>query len=523
MPVLPTYPGVYIEEVPSGVRTITGVATSITAFIGRAWKGPVNEPVTITSLADYERKFGGLWRKSPMSYAVRHFFQNGGSQAVIVRVVNGTGDDLPAAATIDLGGDTTLEAANVGTWGHNLAVTVDLDTKDTNDADLFNLTIEDVVDPEEITEEGETVITDAEGRGGSGLKETFLNVSRDEESPRYVEKVLEEQSELVRVTAVGGAAPAAQENTRPTEDSGDDGIAITDTQIVGSDNDKTGIYALRKTDLFNLLSIPPLSYDTNGDVAMSTWTAAAALCKERRALLIVDAPKNWSVSTASAGIGGYSAIERKNAALYFPRLRMADPLQDGQLSDFAPCGVIAGLMTRTDSSRGVWKAPAGIEANLQGVSALTVNMTDRENGLLNPLGINCLRTFRGIGTVCWGARTLEGQDRLASEWKYVPIRRLALFLEESLFRGTKWVVFEPNDEPLWAKIRMNVGAFMMRLFKQGAFQGTTPDKAFFVKCDEETTTQADRDLGIVNIHVGFAPLKPAEFVIIKIQQIAGEL
>jgi phage tail sheath protein FI len=160
---------------------------------------------------------------------------------------------------------------------------------------------------------------------------------------------------------------------------------------------------------------------------------------------------------------------------------------------------------------------------LQGVLSLPVNLTDPENGVLNQKGINCLRTFPAVGNVCWGARTLEGSDALGSEWKYIPIRRLALFIEESLYRGTKWVVFEPNDEPLWAKIRMNVGAFMMRLFRQGAFQGSTPDKAFFVKCDDETTTQADRDLGIVNIEVGFAPLKPAEFVIIKIQQIAGEL
>jgi hypothetical protein len=198
-------------------------------------------------------------------------------------------------------------------------------------------------------------------------------------------------------------------------------------------------------------------------------------------------------------------------------------LRDSQLEIFAPCGVVAGVMARTDAARGVWKAPAGIEATLSGVSDLTVNMTDGENGQLNPLGINCLRSFPVIGRVSWGARTLEGADQLASEWKYIPIRRLALMIEESLFRGTKWVVFEPNDEPLWANIRLNVGAYMMSLFRQGAFQGTSPKDAFFVKCDAETTTQNDRDNGIVNIVVGFAPLKPAEFVVIGIQQIAGQL
>ena len=152
-----------------------------------------------------------------------------------------------------------------------------------------------------------------------------------------------------------------------------------------------------------------------------------------------------------------------------------------------------------------------------------MNLTDDENGMLNPLGINCLRSFPIIGRIVWGSRTLRGADQLADEYKYVPVRRLALFIEESLFRGTQWVVFEPNDEPLWAQIRLNVGAFMNNLFRKGAFQGTTPQKAYFVKCDSDTTTQNDIDLGIVNIVVGFAPLKPAEFVIIKLQQIAGEL
>jgi uncharacterized protein len=157
------------------------------------------------------------------------------------------------------------------------------------------------------------------------------------------------------------------------------------------------------------------------------------------------------------------------------------------------------------------------------VQDLEVNLTDAENGMLNPHGINCLRAFPIIGRVAWGARTLRGADMLADEYKYIPVRRLALYIEESLYRGLKWVVFEPNDEPLWAQIRLNVGAFMHNLFRQGAFQGTTPQKAYFVKCDKETTTQNDIDRGVVNIVVGFAPLKPAEFVILKIQQMAGEL
>jgi hypothetical protein len=255
-------------------------------------------------------------------------------------------------------------------------------------------------------------------------------------------------------------------------------------------------------------------------------------CHDRRAMLIVDSPAAWSadgnVLAASEakkhlpdlGLTGENA---RNAALYFPRVRESDPLRDGQLDTFVPCGIVAGIMARTDTTRGVWKAPAGLDATLSGVQALDVNLNDGENGLLNPLGINCLRFFPVAGRVVWGSRTLRGADQLADEYKYVPVRRTALFLEESLYRGLQWVVFEPNDEPLWAQIRLNVGAFMQSLFRQGAFQGTTPRDAYFVKCDNETTTQTDINLGIVNIIVGFAPLKPAEFVVIKLQQMAGQI
>jgi phage tail sheath protein FI len=203
-------------------------------------------------------------------------------------------------------------------------------------------------------------------------------------------------------------------------------------------------------------------------------------------------------------------------------LRLPDPVSNYQLRTFAPSGVVAGVYATIDGSRGVWKAPAGIEATLSGVQSMVYKLSDQENGVLNPLGLNCFRTFPVYGPVLWGARTLVGADAQTSQWKYVPVRRTALFLEESLYRGTKWVVFEPNDEPLWASIRLNVGSFMQDLFRKGAFQGQTPDQAYFVKCDSETTTQTDIDNGVVNILVGFAPLKPAEFVVIQIEQLTGQ-
>jgi hypothetical protein len=519
MPSPLTYPGVYIEELPSAVRTITGVPTSITAFVGRAWKGPVDEPIRINSYADYERTFGGLWRESTVSYAVYQFFLNGGSQALVVRVATRSGGSAAGAATIDLGGGTTLEAASAGTWGRNLVVTVDHNTRNAADANLFNLTILD--DPQKKL--------DSATAGGSGARESFLNVSRDTGSPRFVTKVLAQQSALVRVTAVGAARPAGAAVSAAAA-SGSDGANLGATDIVGTTNDanKTGMYALRKTDIFNLLCIPPFTPATADNGVSPAWSEASAFCKAQRAFLIVDAPATWTAANAAANVAAFSATERAYAALYFPRVRVPDPLQDNNLTDFAPCGVVAGIIARTDAERGVWKAPAGIEAGLRGVLGLSINglpatLSDKENGDLNPAGVNCLRTLPNIGSVVWGARTLEGADALASQWKYVPVRRLALFIEESLFRGTQWIVFEPNDEPLWAQIRLNVGAFMHGLFRQGAFQGTTPREAYLVKCDRETTTQDDINRGVVNILVGFAPLKPAEFVVIRIQQLAGQV
>jgi phage tail sheath protein FI len=283
------------------------------------------------------------------------------------------------------------------------------------------------------------------------------------------------------------------------------------------------VRALDATDIFNLLCLPPLATDT--DVATSTFVDAAAYLHEatRRALLIVDPP---SASTDPAAIQAFQTtlnLADENAALFFPRLLAPNPLKDNLIEEFAPCGAIAGSFARTDATRGVWKAPAGTDARIAGISGLTYVLTDDENGDLNPLGINALRTFPLIGTVVWGSRTLRGADALTDQWKYIPVRRTALYIEETLYRGLKWVVFEPNDEPLWSQIRLNVGAFLNGLFRQGAFQGTTPAQAYFVKCDSETTTQGDIDRGVVNIVVGFAPLKPAEFVVLKIQQLAGQL
>lgn len=306
---------------------------------------------------------------------------------------------------------------------------------------------------------------------------------------------------------------------------GADGGAPTNADYFGNPVAQTGFHALDPVDLFNLMIIPP-DAEVSAANHQLLWGPASVYCASRRAFLLVDAPVTWTGNDGRPAVVGNTALigqlnvsVKTHAAVFYPRLVFDDA---GLKKSTGVSGAVAGVMARTDATRGVWKAPAGIEADVRDVLGVDVKLTDLENGVLNKKAVNCIRVFPN-GLVNWGARTLAGDDDFGSEWKYIPVRRLALNIEESLFRGTKWVVFEPNDEPLWAKIRLNLNAFMMSLFRQGAFQGTSPRDAFYVKCDKDTTTQDDRNKGIVNIEVGFAPLKPAEFVVIKIQQIAGDL
>jgi phage tail sheath protein FI len=288
---------------------------------------------------------------------------------------------------------------------------------------------------------------------------------------------------------------------------------------------QTGWAALNRIEpfRFNVLCLPGTALMGDNEIK-AVADLAAAFVTRNRAFLIVDPPTTLANAAAAQAWLLDSAkgpTPTPNAAVYFPPVNVPDPLAPGRLRTMGASGVVAGVYARTDAARGTWKAPAGIDATLSGATpALPLN--DGDSGRLNPLGINALRSFPVVGDVVWGARTLFGADQRASEWKYIPVRRMALYIENSLFDGLKWAVFEPNDEPLWAQIRLNVGTFMQDLFRQAAFQGSTPREAYLVKCDRTTTTQSDIDKGIVNILVGFAPLKPAEFVVIRIQQLAGQ-
>jgi hypothetical protein len=277
----------------------------------------------------------------------------------------------------------------------------------------------------------------------------------------------------------------------------------------------------RNVDLFNLLLLPRDSGHTAA-TRLALNGPASAFAQKRRAVLLADAPSTWtSVQAAINPATGVNSV-RTGVVKDYTILTMPDVtlLWNGNAVDVGPSGAIAGVIARTDGTRGVWKAPAGTDAYLTGIVGIATPFRNDEHGFLNPEGINTIRVFDGI--VNWGARTMDGADAFASQWKYVPVRRTALFIEESLYRGLGWVVFEPNDEPLWAQIRLNVGSFMHDMFRKGAFAGKTPSQAYLVMCDKDTTTPSDQALGIVNVVVGFAPLRPAEFVLIHLQQLTAQ-
>jgi hypothetical protein len=492
MPQALTFPGVYIEEVASGVRTISGVATSIVLFLGWAPRGPGDRALRISNFTDYQRQFGGLDRRSPLGHAVRQFFDNGGADAYVVRLV-GAGA-APATATI---GALTVDANSPGLWANTYSIRIT--PRPAPDAARFRIEVLDTLN-------------------GNAVVESFENLSTDAADPRYAQAAINGRSGFIAVTVTANTPPAAASTTALA--GGADGAVLAPNTAAfhGALTASFGIGTLTdRIDLFNLVCVP-------GEFDPATLQTLQGHCHRRRAFLLCDPDPTATVASLGGGVSGtLTGSDAPNSAVFFPWVRAPDPLAQGALADFAPSGFVAGVFARTDSTRGVWKAPAGSEASLNGATGLAITMSEAENGQLNPLGINCLRTLPVYGNVVWGARTLHGQNDRGSEWKYIPVRRMALFLEESLYRGTQWVVFEPNDEPLWAQIRLNIGAFLQGLFRQGAFQGRTPKEAYFVKCDGETTTQADINLGIVNILVGFAPLKPAEFVVLKLQQIAGDI
>jgi phage tail sheath protein FI len=649
MPPVLNYPGVYIEELPSAVHTITGVATSIAAFVGWAPQGSTTEAILVQSFSDYQREFGGLDSRSLLGYSVSQFFNNGGQQAYIVRLVSGpittgTATGTAGAVTINVtGGQLTFTAKTPGAWSNAYGIQISQGSGGAFNVSVVyapsgttlvtlethsNVTISTVgsitssyvsaatsgsptgspatgtytltggTDGDGVnvpgaaaasvkifspssTTNGFTFTANSPGAWGNLLAigataqagdptntrfsvnvvtinpdgslsvlETFNNLSVNASDPSYVVTVINADSSYVSVAVAGSPTQALNSpfppsspsqlpfNTPPFMTGGYDGVVLDPTAdgasgglfmsaLNASGSSAGGVHLLDKVDIFNLLCVP-------GESEAVTISYLQQYCNAKRAFYIVDPPQAAGTSTATTAnlaqsgpagsdAGSLTGPYSINSAYYFPWVQAPDPLIGNRQRLFPPCGFVAGIYASSDANRGVWTAPAGIDAGLTGESGLQYLMTDAENGSLNVKAVNCLRHFKVYGDVVWGARTLQGNDQAGSQWKYVPVRRLALFLESSLYDGTQWVVFEPNDETLWSQIRLNVGSFMQGLFLKGAFQGTTPQQAYFVKCDSENNPQSSIDQGVVNILVGFAPLYPAEFVVIQIQQMAGQV
>jgi uncharacterized protein len=435
----------------------------------------------------------------------------------------GGGTPVPAASTAipratGSGNAMTVTAVNPGSWGNSLRIGI-MPTV----TGAFDLSV-------------------SEYRGAERVRgELFRNLNIITNDPNNVEAVTARQSELVRVTnAIVPPRPSSTASVTIEElqltdlfalSGGSDGTLPGDpawstsagTAFIGSEGAPSGLQMFRQLDpdYFTLMAIPEAPSQSDGGNGI--YAVAGAICRDALAFLLVDHPL---ATNSVAGITAWPIAQTlgtdlaRSAALCFPKLVKSDPL--GGERQMPASGSIAGLMARTDGQRGVWKAPAGLDASLSGVRP-SVPMTDRQQAQLNKRGLNVIRVKPFAGSVNWGARTLAGADALASEWKYVPVRRTALMIERTLKDSLPWVVFEPNDESLWAQIRLNIGAFMQSLFVQGAFQGSSPREAYLVKCDGETTSQQDVNSGVVNILVGFAPLKPAEFVVVRLTQLAGRL
>jgi phage tail sheath protein FI len=512
MPVNPTYPGIYIEELPNQAHTITAAPTSVAVFVGYTHPFKTKQfgkAVQVFNFTEYEREFGGLYASGAISasvpYALNQFFLNGGSVAYVVGLKPRLYDRTTGAIKGDyVAATTTVATANLV-----------LDALEPTDTVPMTVTISNVRKTTAADDTADLQIaygTRAETFRGLNLSASAAMLDRLKDSTLVAASATALGSSWPAATTITLAFPAAAAINSPP---------FTSFSIA----DFTGVFAadssLDKVDIFNLLVLPGVS-------DASVWATALAFAEGKRAFALLDPPANYSAD----GVGGLPEIKdaialvpkSANGAFYFPYLNTTDPL-NGKPITLPPSGYVAGIYARTDNNRGVWKAPAGLETTVNNTVGVVEEgrMTDLRQGVLNPKGINCLRTFPGTGTVVFGARTLVTENSALQQWRYVPVRRTALFIEQTLYSNLGWVVFEPNDDPLWTAIRTSIEGFMLSLFRQGAFQGQKPSDAFLVKCDASTTTQTDIDNGIVNILVGFRPLKPAEFVIIKISQLAGQV
>ncbi|GAA1942565.1 phage tail sheath family protein [Kitasatospora viridis] len=507
-------PGVYVEEVSSGSRPIEGVGTAVCAFVGFAERGVSNQPTLVTNWTQYTKAFGGFVEGAYLPQAVYGYFLNGGGAAYVVRVGAEPGEDgaappvaahgeLPAAGADDR---PVLRAkalpAAPGQPGAELSVEV----ADAGEPDegLFKLII----------------------RQGEREAEVFDNLSL-RRGPRHAATVVKESSRLLALEEVKGAAALVPAKGVRVAVPGAAVVApaatgaaparITPADYVGDTADRTGFAGLEAVENVTMLCVPDLmaayqngSVDLDGVKAVQlAMIAHCELMADRVAIL--DPPPGLGAQQVQEWRTDFAGYDSKYAALYWPWIKVMDPAQ-GRPAPMPPSGHVAGVWARSDANRGVHKAPAN--EVLRGVLQLETNITRGEHDLLNPIAVNCIRSFPGQGIRIWGARTLSSDP----EWRYLNVRRLFNYVEKSILDGTNWVVFEPNDRFLWGAVRRTITMFLRRVWRSGALFGRTPEEAFFVKCDEENNPPENRDAGILTVDIGIAPVKPAEFIVFRVSQ-----
>ena len=500
--------GIQVHEEAGSEQAITAAPTAITAFVGRALRGPVHRPVLIANFADFRRLFGGLWQPSMLSYAVEQYFENGGRTAIVVRVTNGA-----CCCTLQLpgtGGTLTLQALAPGTREY-LRAAVDYDGIGDNEEDCFNLVLQRVRVP------GSEHIED---------QEIYRRLSVLPDATRFVATVLTE-SQLARVA---GAVPSTRPEPTPSSDArglagyvasspdGDDGGPLTDYDVIGSAVRGTGLFALDAVASFNLLCVPPLARDT--DVGASTLLVANRYCRERRAMLLVDPPVAWDTAARALAEMRDWPLPSDSACLYFPRLLAYDKLR-GRFEAFAPCGAVAGTISRAAELGPVWSVSGGDEAALRPGMRPACTVDDEHRTRLAACGVNTVQTVRRPGRELPVARTLAGPGATAADWRLMPARRLALLIITSIERGTRWMLFEPNEATTWQRAAAQVRAFLSSLEERGAFAQREPGDRWYVLCDERVNREQHRERGIVNLLFGFAAARPGEFHAFLVSHRAG--
>ncbi len=487
-------PGVYIQE-QSYPDPLEGVETTITAFPGRFTKGPVGKAVSVSSFAEFEDLFGDGGSDDKNARSIWLYFENGGRKALIYRLFKGdttastTGFRIPTPE-----GSLLLSAKYPGIWGNNLTLEIQPHPEDSNH---FRLTVQ----------EQRTDVP-----GPLKTREIYERLSLDPASRDHLHKHLE-SSNFLRVTNSPPEAAQPAAGTYGYDSSGDNGEPINEIEIL-RDN---GLIDMDEAPFFNLLCLPDPEHGKGFSVPL--LQQVAHFCRLQKAVCILGPHPVWttplSVKTQVENLQNeLSSDERQSIAQYYPDLIIPDPSDSRKNIRLSPVGAVAGVIARTTIERGVWKAPAGSGAGIEGCRGLAADLPDADAEQLNAIGVNSLKVIPGRGAVIWGGRTLDGSNRYSSEGKYLSIKRLMNFIRQSVEAGTGWTAFEPNSAETWNALRQQTDHFLDSLFRNGAFAGSTPHKSYYVRCGTDTMSEADQEQGLIRLEIGVAPIRPSEFIIL---------